>query len=83
MNKKELKKELKYIDDFFNSLSEETFFKMMDDCGVHEILPTSMIFKEQQVLLNGSYKPIGNTNISKSLGEYTDYNDGVERGEAV
>ena len=44
-----LGEELKAIDDFFDSISDEEFFEMMIDCGAKRILATESIVKEQQM----------------------------------
>jgi hypothetical protein len=38
VNGKDLEDELKYIDDFFNNLSDEEFEKMLIECGATPIV---------------------------------------------
>lgn len=73
-----LKEELKAIDNFFASLDEEEFFQMLEDCGMHRILPTEKIFAGECENNYTSYY-----NKEKQFKEYSNYNEDRMRNEAA
>lgn len=48
INKRTLEDELRYIDDFFNNLSNEEFEKMLIDCGA----PTTENYEDASRIVN-------------------------------
>lgn len=79
----DLEKELRDIDAFFDSISDEEFTNMMEDCGAERILPTESIMKNQRMYLYDIYYPRTGNRKNCAFSEYIDYNDGIERSGAA
>lgn len=79
----DLREELKAIDEFFDSISDEEFSEMMIDCGAERILSTESIIKEQQMHLFNPYLPGLGDKENAMFSAYTNYNDDINRDEAA